>query len=50
MDTLAVTYLKLGRHAEALTMQESVLKFRRRLLPENHSDICRGMSGVMCCM
>ena len=39
MSNLAATYVALGRHAEALALQERVLEFRRRVLPENHPDI-----------
>jgi hypothetical protein len=31
-------------------MQERVLEFRRRMLPENHPEIGRGMCGAMRCM
>ena len=39
MGNLAVTYSDLGRHEDALAMQERVLEFRRRVLPENHPII-----------
>ncbi len=39
MDSLAVTYGALGRHADALVFLEKVLEFRRRVLPEDHPDI-----------
>ena len=42
MNDLAVSYGALGRHNEALAMKESVLEFRRRVLPENHPDIGEG--------
>ena len=42
MNNLAVTYSNLGRHNEALAMQERVLEFLRRVLPENHPDIGEG--------
>jgi hypothetical protein len=45
MGNLAVTYLSLGRHADALAMGERVLEFRRRVLPENHPDIGEGCEG-----
>jgi hypothetical protein len=50
MSELAVSYSKLGRHEEALAMQERVLEFRRRVLPENHPDIGEGhmRRGVAC--
>jgi hypothetical protein len=39
MGNLAVSYSALGRHEDALAMQERVLEFSRRVLPENHPDI-----------
>ena len=50
MSNLASSLSKLGRHADALEMQERVLVFRRRVLPENHPDIGEGRvgSGVAC--
>ena len=42
MSNLASSYSKLGRHEEALAMQERVLEFDRRVLPENHPDIGEG--------
>ena len=39
MGHLAGTYSALGRHSDALAMEESVLEFRRRVLPEDHPDI-----------
>ena len=42
MHNLAVSYSYLGRHEEALEMQEKTLEFRRRVLPENHPDIGEG--------
>ena len=51
MGNLARTYSALGRHSEALAMQESVLEFRRRVLPSDHPDIGEGhvWSGAACC-
>ncbi len=40
MGNLANTYSALGRHQEALVMQEETLEFQLRVLPENHPDIC----------
>ena len=40
--TLAGVLSDQGRHSEALGMQEMVLEFRRRVLPENHPDIGEG--------
>ena len=42
MGNLANTYSALGRHSEALAMKESVLEFRRRVLPAEHPDIGMG--------
>ena len=50
MQGLSNSYGDLGRHNEALAMRESVLEFRRRVLPENHPDIGEGhvRSGDAC--
>jgi hypothetical protein len=45
MGNLAQTYSDLGRHEDALAMQERVLEFRRRVLPEDHPDIGEGRLG-----
>ena len=42
MNDLSTTYSKLGRHQDALVLQEKTLEFLRRVLPVNHPDI-----GVM---
>ena len=42
MGNLALTYSALGRHGDALAVQERVLEFLRRVLPENHPDIGEG--------
>ncbi len=39
MGNLALTYAGLGRHADALVLEEQVLEFRRRVLPEDHPEI-----------
>ncbi len=39
MSNLASTYSDLGRHQDALAMQQKTLEFSRRVLPENHPDI-----------
>jgi len=39
MGNLAATYSRLGRHMDALAMQERVLDLRRCVLPENHPEI-----------
>jgi hypothetical protein len=46
MGNLASSYSKLGRLKDALAMDESVLEFRRRVLPENHPDIGEGRVGI----
>ena len=43
MCNLATTYRALGRHQDALVLQEKTLEFQRRVLPENHPDI-----GLLC--
>jgi hypothetical protein len=45
MSNFASTYSALGRHADALAMEERVLEFQRRVLPENHPDIGEGCLG-----
>ena len=39
MGNLANTYSDLGRHQDALAMQEKTLEFWRRVLPEIHPYI-----------
>ena len=39
MNNLATTYSALGRHQDALVLQEKTLELQRRVLPENHSEI-----------
>ena len=39
MSSLALTYGKLGRHADALALKEKALEFFRRVLPEDHPDM-----------
>ena len=48
MHNLASTYSKLKKHSEALAMKESVLEFRRRVLPADHPDIGEGHVLSMC--
>ncbi len=45
MNNLARTYSELGRHADALAMEEQVLEFMRRVLPANHPDIGERCAG-----
>ncbi len=48
MNELGMSYGDLGRHSEALAMRESVLEFRRRVLPADHPDIGEGREwGVL---
>jgi hypothetical protein len=42
MSNLASTYFALGRHADALAMDERVLEFDRRVLPADHPLIGEG--------
>ena len=39
MSNLSYTYFALGRHQDAVVLQEKALEFRRRVLPENHPNI-----------
>ena len=39
MSSFANTYSDLGRHQDALVLQEKTLEFLRRVLPENHPEI-----------
>jgi hypothetical protein len=50
MDNLASTYSALGRHADALAMQERALEFLCRVLPADHPDIGEGCEerGMRC--
>ncbi len=43
MSNLASTYSDLGRYTEALAMDEKLLEFRQRVLPEDHPDIGEGL-------
>ena len=43
MSNLANTFSKLGRHEDALAMQEKTLDFQRRVLPAHHTSL-----GVAC--
>ena len=43
MSNLANTFSKLGRHEDALAMQEKTLDFQRRVLPANHTSL-----GIAC--
>jgi hypothetical protein len=39
MNNVATVYSQLGRHQDALALQEKALAFFRRVLPENDSHI-----------
>lgn len=39
MYNLGNVFGKLGRHHEALEMEENALEFRKRIFPENHPAI-----------
>ncbi len=39
MSNLANSYYELGRHQDALVMNEKTLDFQRRVLPESHPSI-----------
>jgi hypothetical protein len=39
MNNLAASYGAVGRHADALVLEEKVLELHRRVLPEDHPDI-----------
>ena len=47
MNNLALSYSDLGRHADALDMQEKVLEFRLRELPKDHPDIGDSVSSQL---
>jgi hypothetical protein len=51
MNNVAEMYSELGRHSEVLALRESVLEFRRRMLPADHPDIGEGhvLSMCFCC-
>ena len=42
MGNLALAYGTLGRHQDAVVLQEKTLEFRRRVLPQNHAQIGAG--------
>ena len=50
MSNLASTYSDLGRHNEALAMDERVLEFRCRVLPEDHPSIGEGRVWSAACV
>ncbi len=45
MNNLAQTYGDLGRHADALAMEERALEFWRRVLSADHPSIGEGCEG-----
>jgi len=46
MCNLATTYSHLGRHDDALAMQERALEIRLRVLPPGHPDIGESMNNL----
>ena len=38
MNNLASTYIDLGRHDDALRLEEETLAFNKRILPSDHPD------------
>jgi hypothetical protein len=42
MNNLGVTYIELGRHADALAMFEEAMDFFHRVLPLFHPEIGEG--------
>ncbi len=49
MGNLADTYSALGRHQDALVLQQKTLEFYRRVLPQNHPDIGGGQLRLLIC-
>ncbi len=45
MSNLAQTYVDLGRHADALVLQDKVLGHFRRVLPADNPNIGKGNAG-----
>ena len=41
-----MAYGALGRHEDALAMKESVLEFRRRVLPSGHPSIAMSLDSI----
>jgi tetratricopeptide (TPR) repeat protein len=50
MSNVASSYRALGRHQDALKMQEKTLEFRRRVLPENHPQIGAMRMHLILCL
>ena len=46
MMSTANSYSALGRHAEALVLNEQALAFCRRVLPADHPDIAKSMKNT----
>ena len=46
MNNLATTYTNLGRHDDALRLNEETLAFLKRILPPYHPDIAMSMSNL----
>jgi len=48
MNNVATVYSQLGRHQDALALQEKALEFCRQYLPENHPQIGVTNFDVIC--
>ena len=46
MNNIAIAYGNLGRHEDALSMQESVLEFRRRVLTSGYPSIAVSLYSI----
>ncbi len=46
MGNLAIAYSALGRHEDALAMEESALEFHRRVLPSGHPSIAVSLYNI----
>jgi hypothetical protein len=46
MNNLAATYSALGRFSEAVELQEKVMAFWRKVLPEDHVDLGAAMGNL----
>jgi tetratricopeptide (TPR) repeat protein len=49
MSNLAAIYRALGLHEDALSMDESALEIRRRVLPPRHPDIATSLYNTSLC-
>jgi hypothetical protein len=46
MNNLASSLFLLGRHKEALKLQEETLGLRKEILPKDHPDIAMSMNNL----